>query len=254
MTPISQRVLSPGDNLVILFPRTVGSGADRYDVADAWVFVVALARNFTLDYRQLPAIAAGNGLDYDYLGDGGHGSGNDVLRIVNDDWHVYHFGLAPADPNLRVYVQIDPSGVQTALDYESTTQASPTAGSDFDYFSSKEMKNVFDPENEFIAFRNKKEGKFYKWGFYAEADVSANSPLYLRGRGYKLLPVLEKDKRLEVIDELRKTPEKQDVKTIAVLVGGIKPYNIGTHLPKAWREKQNYETLTLQEITGVAQV
>ncbi len=249
--PISQRILSTGENLIILFP--VARLDEKYRTAIAYVFKVAVSRPLVIDWKHTPAISANSGVDFNYLGDTGHGSGKDILRIKTNDWWVYHFGVGPENPNLRVYSRLDVSKyTDSALDYDATDSADPTAGSDYDFISSKDMANIFDPENEFIAFRTsfRGEGKLLKFGFYADGvNIPAGSPLYIRGAGYLLHPVTSSEKRVEIIDEAAKKPEEQTVKTIAVVVGGLPMYELGTILPNEWTKVRNYEVLHFKEYT-----
>lgn len=239
--PISKKVLSMGENLIVLFPIT--SIKDTYRTALAYVFKVAVSRRLALDWKLLSAITAGSGLDYDYLGTTGFGTGDDILRVRNNDWWVYHYGIASANPNLRMYNRIDVTKyTDSAFDYDAAETANPLTGSNYDYTSSKEMANIYDPDNEFIAFRTaiRGAGKLFKFGFYADEDIPLNSPLYLRGAGYLLQPVSDETTRMQIINEATKRPDEQSVKASTVVVGGLNRYDLGSMLPIDWTNVGNY--------------
>jgi len=106
---MSDVTLGPGDNLVIVFPEGNDAriemekgGILGVPYGRAFFFKVVLASQLRFHYDLFDTLAALTGLDYDYLGDTGHGTGNDILRIQDDDWWIYHFGYSPLQDSLRV--------------------------------------------------------------------------------------------------------------------------------------------------------
>jgi len=248
METISQRLLDIGDNLIVAFPvKETEVEGTKVTTSILYFFKVAACWPFYYEWNRISAIPAGTGLDFNYLGTTGHGSGDDILRIERDDFHVYHFGMSPDQPYVRIYRTISPVGTAlSALDRKAVTDmASPIAGSNFDYYTGKQIPDKFDPPSftENLVFRAGSDdaGKYFQFGFYAEQSVSAGMPFYLIGKGYKLIPVVKREKKEEILEEATLQRRFQKVKTITVTIGGIwTSYSLAKFVPDSWDRVGNY--------------
>jgi len=138
---ISQLLLKPGENLVVLFAE--GNDAKVKNVGvpltRAFFFKVAVEVELRYRYQLFGQLEPQQGKDYNYLGDAGHGSGNDILRIEDDDWWVYHFGYAPLQDDLRVYKRLSAEVGITGFEYPTPDLPDPTVGSPFGYIKGREV-------------------------------------------------------------------------------------------------------------------
>jgi hypothetical protein len=192
------------------------------------------------EYRELGAINAGaaNALDYDYLGETGHGTGDDVLRLESDDFKIYHLGFAPRDPNLRVYEKLSSANPNRATDHQNQTEPDPTNGDDFGFYTSRQIPNLYDPPalTERLSIRNASAGQFLQFGFLADgvAVPDGGSNLIITGRTYELQPITDPAEQDFLLTQATLDREDQRLKTIVTQVGGLFSYEIGEALPDAW--------------------
>ena len=250
---MSDRLLEIGENLLVAFPvekAKVSKGESTWEVVTSriYTFKVGAWYPFLYDWNKLGGLSKGNYSGLNYLGETGHGSGSDILRIERDDFHVYHFFLTPDDPHCRIYKTISPIGdVLSALDRKLATDlAKVSAGSPFDSYTLKDCKDKFDPttvaENLAARWGSDDDGKYMQWGFYAIETLPSTYTFYLRGRGYKLIPVVDRAKQKEMLEQALLPPEKQRVKTITITIGGIwkTDFTLGKFVPDSWENIENY--------------
>jgi len=239
---MDDRVRDAGEGLIVAFPEKNASiEGESLDTLKAYFFKVAEQQRFYYRYSDLGSFNAGESSDFAYLGDTGHGTGDDVLRMHNDDFHVLHFGVGLESTDLRVYEKVDPSsGSNTALDYSgSSDNADPTVPSDFGYYNGAMVDDRYNPNafTERVAFRNDKEGEFLQYGFYADdALTTTESDLHLVGRGYKLLPVTDSDTQDKMQRAINVPDDQAEVPTTLVIEGGLEQYNPGTQTPDDWSD------------------
>lgn len=242
--PLSSRLLDTGHGLIVTFPIQGAEPVTIDSVSSATVraffFKVLKHQRHKREYQQLGAITAGaaNALDYDYLGDTGHGTGDDVLRLEDDDLKVYHLGFAPQDPNLRVYEQIAAAGPNRATDHGNRGEPDPTEGDNFGFYTSAEMPNRFDPPalTERLSFRNTEAGQFLQFGFMADGvDVpDGGSDILITGRTYQLQPITDPDEQTFLLNQSMLDRDDQLLRTISVQIGGLFAWELGSALPDDW--------------------
>lgn len=261
---ISDRVLGHGDGLIVAFPiqtaEDIRVGGKDIATVKAFFFKIAKTQELNWRYTQLGAINAGaaSALDYNWLGDTGHGTGSDVLRIVNDDFKLYHFGVGLNSPYLRVYEDIDPSNPNRAFDHSNSGQPSPTSLHNFGFYDGRMQADRFDPpvHTERVAFRNDRDGQFLQFGFGVDANdpnvADGNTDLELRGRTYQLRPVEDQAEQEFMLRQsrLRGAGRDIDLKVITVQVGGIFTYEIGTTLPDGWEDLEGSISQKLDYASG----
>lgn len=240
---LAQRVRDPGHGFIVGFPttstkRSTGDGRFKLGTLEAYFFRVARSQSLYYEYDELGSFADGETRDFDYLGGGGLGTGDDVLRVGDGDFHAYHFGYAADSPDLNIYTAVAPSSESNKALSRRGRDRGPQPGDATGFFNSRRASSKYDPpsETERVAFRNDKDGEFLEFGFEATDDIAAaNSTVYLTGRGYKLLPVTDKetqDKMLEVA--LSEDSDDADLPTVLTQVGGLKSYELGTERPDNW--------------------
>jgi hypothetical protein len=243
-TPISSRLLGTGQGLIVTFPiqkaATIELRGKDVSSVRAFFFKVVKSQEYFFEYQQLGTITAGagNALDYDYLGEDGHGAGDDILRLVNDDFKVYHLGFAPRDPNLRVYEAVAAQGPNRATDHENQGEPDPTAGDNFGFYTSRQIPNQFDPPalTERLAIRNAESGAFLQFGFMADGVdiIDGNSDILITGRTYQLQPITDPDEQDFLLRQAVLDRADQTLRSITVQVGGLFTYEIGNAMPGNW--------------------
>lgn len=243
---LSDRLLGLGDGLIISFPQGGVSIGREGDLAtlNSFFFRVSRYQKYFQRYTQLPDINDGNTEGFNFLGDTGIGSGDDIFRIENDGFHVLHFGYGTFSPDLRVYEKVSPqTGASTALDTPRSGDETVNIGDDNSYITSKENPEAFDPKafTERVAFRNDREGEFLQWGFEANGSnlTGTETDLIFTGRGYKLFPEIRTDVQKRMIQDIAsKEGDVTDFKVINIVVGGIQSYKLGENVPDKWDIKQ----------------
>lgn len=244
---MSDRALGHGQGLIVMFPvqqaQNINVGNKDISTVRAFFFKIAKHQEFYFRYTQLGGIDAGNAnaLDYDFLGDTGHGTGNDILRLENDDFKVYHIGIGLNSPDLRVYESLDPSNPNRAVDHSNQNAPDPTTGDQFGFYDSKGQDDRFDPpaRTERLSIRDDSSGEFLQYGFFAENDVSEpNTDLEVVGKTYQLRPVQSRSEQEFMLEQhrLRQADRNVSMKVIAVQIGGIFPYELGQSLPGGWAD------------------
>lgn len=252
---MSDVLLYTGDNLILLFPtKTAGAVAGQSPPAGrAFFFKILAADRLNQVYKQILAaetntnyLAKQTGLDYDYLGEDGLGDGDDVLRIEDDPWWLYHFGYAPLQDSLRVYKKLEIGPNITGWEYRIRDEPDPEAGDDYGFIKGAEVVNYWDPpvETETIAFRSKEAGKMWQFGFYNESDELRIHPiLNVVGRAYKLIPIIHEDTMRKML--IGKIPRR------LITIDGLHSYTEETIIPREWKAVGNEVEVTFADETGV---
>lgn len=242
-TRISNRVLDIGGGLILAFPsqdiqtdRVAGS----LSTVRAYFFRVSRPQDLNYEYEELPAMDEGDTLEPDYLGVEGHGEGDDVFLIDDDDFHMYHFGYSPIHPDLRVYHSLDPvSDVLDAFDYSDTGLGHPSVGDDRQFTTQRRIPQLYDPPalTERVSFRNDSDGEFLQWGFEAQSDLSeSETDIVFTGRGYKTIPISDDEMQRDMLREAATEQEEKytDFPVRMVMVGGTQKYQLGSQTPDQW--------------------
>jgi hypothetical protein len=255
---LSDRLLNIGGGLIIGFPSVEADvpdmGLNQMGGVRAYFFRVAReAELFFEPYGQIGAMNDGDTLGFDYLGDTGIGSGNDIFRIQRDDWHVYHFGVGVKSPDLRVYYSHDPhSNGERAFEYKTGTQ-DVSVGDDRSHFDGRLTGDRFDPPSrtERIAIRNDKNGEFLQWGFEAQDGLTAaETELVIAGRAYKLYPVTDSDEQEDMLRGAQSNQQEihTDYPVTYHQFGGMQTWSLGTEAPGEWSEDHRLDlTLDIAE-------
>lgn len=244
---LSDRLLDQRGGLILGFPSIEAStgGVSELGSVRAYFFRVARVATLTYDpYDQIGSLSDGETVGFDYLGDTGVGSGDDIFRISRDDFQVYHFGVAPNTPDLRMYYSVDPQRAgDRAFEYETDAQdVSP--GDDRGFSDGRMVGDRFDPpvRTERVAIRNEKEGRFLQFGFEAtEALTATETELTVTGRSYKLFPVTDADTQDAMLAQATAPTHDAEHTTFPVTYhqfGGIQTWSLGTERPDDWLPEQ----------------
>lgn len=148
------------------------------------------------------AITAGAGLAYQRLWDA---NGEDILRIKDDAWTIYHFSIAVQQPEIRIYPQIPPAELMGGWEYLVSNQPQPTAGSDYGYVAGREIEDYYDPPAtlETLGWRGKElasNRSYNTYGFWNEAATKDIDPiLNIFGRGYLVHPVMDEEAKRKIV-------------------------------------------------------
>lgn len=244
---IRERTLDVGGRLLISFTTERAGIENDKRTSEVWVFkVLRVFDRFIYKYSGLEQMDDGDTLEFDYLGEDGHGSGDDILRIEQDDWHVMHFGYAPEESDLKIW---ESTPVMrhggTAIDRHNPDEFAQV-GDDFDYIDGNMIEDKYNPPEitERVSFRNDSDGEFAQFGFEndsGEEIAEADNILWLTGASYKLMPVMDGDRRKDIIRESFKKPKDREIQIANITVGGIYDYRMGEAIPDDWQDTRNFE-------------
>lgn len=248
---MSQIVLNLGDNLVVLFCE--GNDAEIREIGvplgRAFFFKVAAEVELRRRYQLFAQLEPQHGVDYNYLGDIGHGAGNDILRINDDDWWAYHFGYQPLQDDLRVYKRLATEVGITGFEYTTPDLPDPRLGTPYGFVKGRECMNYYDPpvETETFMFRNHRQGQLWHFGLWNESidtETGQIDPcLLLRGKAYRLIPIVKVDIMRRVLTG--------EIPRHMITFDGLKNIREETYLPLEWKKAKNEIYVTWPEITGV---
>ena len=252
---ISEVLLNAGDNLVVLFPEentaevNIGKqGAIGVPLARAYFFKVSVASRLVRIYDLFDPLAPQTGVTYNYLGDTGHGSGNDILRLSEDDWWAYHFGYSPLQDSLRVYRRIGNQPNETGWEYVTPDRPDPTRGDPYGFIRGVEVEDYYDPpvKTETLAFRNDKAGQLWQFGLYNEhPELTIDPAILIVGKAYRLIPIVDKSVMLKI---LYGEPGYQ---RRMITIDGVRAYREEAYIPREWKLAGNEMYVTWDKHTGV---
>lgn len=244
---ISSRVRDIGDGLILAMTitDTTVAGYENMITSRLYFFRVAAQTRYYQEYNQLANITSGSQLptsvDYDYLGDSGIGSGSDIFRMENDDWHMMHFGVGPTHPDLEVFHAISPSANGNPAQERNGEDEDIIPGTDDrGHYSAKTIPNKYDPPafTERVSFRTDTDGEFLQWAF---DNVGSNTlsgsdlELIFTGRGYKVQPVTDSREQAIMLQMAMTRPQDPLIDTIIHPVGGVNRWQLGSLEPDDWK-------------------
>ena len=258
---MSDRLLDVGSVLMLAVPRRISFRGHEIISSRIYFFKVGAAWPFYWEYDKMPAIPAKSGTDWGYFGENGFGEGDDILRIERDDWHAYHVYVTCDYPDLRVFRKLSThekgfSALSRKLSSDLPDPASGV-GIDHDYYDLKlicgkggsKWNPSIDAETLVIRARGVDEGKFYQWAFYnpTNSDIPAGTPVYLMGRGYKLLPLTDRTIMQKLLSlSLRRKEGARANRIIKISLGDLYKgeWRFEDVLPTVWDEVGCFLELT----------
>lgn len=250
---ISDRLMVEGDNFILLFSTESGKvGKQEVTIGRGFFFKVLSWDRFFIEYDHLTDIPVGQGIDYDYLGETGLGTagGDDVLRIKDDEWWMYHFGFAMSADAIRVYRRLSGRLALGGFEYHDADEPTPgsatTTGSDYGFVLGAEVDDTYDPpmDTETICWYTGKTDKpLWEWGFYNEHPTKQlRGKLILVGRQYKVIPIIRENIQLDMISGR--------IPRTILSVGGLRMNREEAFIPNDWKGF-NERRVAFTELTGV---
>lgn len=242
---MSDRVLDEGSNFILVFPTESGHvGSNEVTVGRGFFFKVLSWDRFLMVYDDVADLAAAGSVDYAYLGSTGHGTGNDLLRIKDDEWWLYHVGAATTSGTLRMYRRLSGRLGLGGLEYSDATEPDPTAPDDFGYIHGAEIENVYDPPiyTEMMCwYTGKTDSPLWEFGFYNEGPASPVR-VVLAGRQYKVIPITKESVQNEMI--------AGRIPRTIISAGGLRMSREAAFIPDDWKGF-NERRVAFTELTGV---
>jgi len=247
---MSDRVRDVGDGLILGFPISTTEVAQQdLETVRLYFFRVSSQTRYFQKHTSLSSINSGNtspSNGFDYLGDGGVGSGSDIFRMETDDWHVMHFGFATNHPDLEVFTAVSPSANgNPAQDRSGQSEDISPGTDDRGWVAQAQIDERYDPPDftERVSFRNDNAGEFLEWAFYADGtNLSGNElDLLFTGRAYKLQPVTDVKVRKLMLQTALASVEEPALDTIYTQIGGVNNYTLGSEEPDSWETVRQRE-------------
>jgi len=247
---MSDRLRNPGEGFIFAFPAEGSNVAypsdDEVGIQKGYFFRVSKAERFYYEYDSLASFTQGETKDFGYLGENNHendaAAGNDIFRLQQDDFKVYHFGVGMNTTDLRVFYKLSPSDPERHLDWENRGQPHPDDDPQWGWFDGRQANDRFDPPafTERVSIRTSSTGGFLEWGFRAtEALSSAETRLWFVGRTYELLPVTDQEVQDKMISAVVEDQQEPEIPTTLHSAGDVFTYRLGTSLPDGWEDLRN---------------
>lgn len=249
-TEIGNLALKPENYLVLHFSPSSSAqrvSGDTVRNKDSQLYFFQVVDTSWLSYKPLllrdsdgnevGPIEPGEGVDYNQLYDG---DGDDILRIPDEPWRIYHFSLGVRQPGVRVYPRVPDSINGGGFDWLSGSEPTPEDGDDVGYISSGDT-NYGAPSTKLEQFAYHTDDLTQiQYGFYNESDTVAKKPvLSVAGYGYELRPVFREKDMLEILAQLGKRPGDRDV---AVHTASFTPNSLRSfsyNIPSEWDNAEN---------------
>lgn len=256
---MSERVRDVGDGLILAFPITDTTVAGQtIRTVRLYFFRVGSQTRYFQRYQSLSSINSGSTTPtsgYDFLGDTGVGSGSDIFRIQNDDWHLMHFGVGPSHPDLQVFHAVNPNANGNPAQERDGENEDITPGTDDrGWYSMKQIDDKYDPPafTERVSFRNDRDGEFLRWAFFNDGPnqlSGSDLDLFFTGRGYKVQPVTRQQVQNTMLDMALRRPDEPVIDTIMHQVGGINTYTFGSEEPDSWGDVDFTQDFNIENLS-----
>jgi hypothetical protein len=179
--PIRSLVLKENYNFALIFPKEV-----RKEMTFELYFF-RVARTSTLERMYtLTEMTPGQTLDFNYLGELGLGSGDDIFKMSDErPFRILHFGVGVAPKNVKVWKQ-QPSGFTIT----GWSRVVPTkVGDPVDYFDGN--LSPFDEPTKASETVMWLKGSVY-FAFKNDEPINVTPKLHILGAGYDVWPIADK--------------------------------------------------------------
>jgi len=183
------------------------------------------------------SIDSQSGVSYQRLYDGG---GDDILRIQDRAWKLYHFSLGVQQDDVRIYPRVPDNQNGGGFDWLSGSEPAPDNGDAYGYIPS-EKTEYLDPtiELESISWESASRSPV-QFGFYNENPNKPVEPIIsVRGWAYELRPVKDEDEMLRLLaDSFRFRRNRNNaLRQIEFSKSALRSYSYD--IPDAWRDVEN---------------
>lgn len=225
--------------------KTISDDTLRTKNSELWFFQVADRSELLYAPYQLlddsgtsiGAIGSQSGTNYQRLFDA---SGDDILRIEDFNFRVYHYSLGVQQDEIRIYPRIPDNQNGGAWDWLSGSEPDPTAGDPYGYIPG-ERTDYYDPDIslEAVSWETSSRSPI-QYGFYNESTTKDIEPvLSVRGHAYELRPVEQREEKLAILAELGRPPGKRDIAVRSVEYSGTSLRAFAFDPPNDWQDAQN---------------
>jgi len=225
--------------------KTVSDDTIRTKNSELWFFQIADRSELLYAPYQLlddSGTAIGeldseSGTNYQRLFDS---SGDDILRIEDFNWRVYHYSLGVQQDEIRVYPRIPDNQNGGAWDWLTGSEPDPTNGDPYGYIPGI-RSDYYDPHIslEAVSWETSSRSPI-QYGFYNESTTKAIEPiLSIRGHAYELRPVEQREEKLAILAELGKPPGKRNIAVRSVEYSGTSLRAFAFDPPNSWQDAQN---------------
>lgn len=259
--PMSERVRDVGDGLILAFPQgDTRIEGKRLETVELFFFRVSSAARYFQRYTALGNITSGSTSPtdgYDYLGDTGVGTGSDIFRVEEDDWHLLHFGFGTSHPDLQVFSTVSAkSNGDPAIDRTGSAEDIVPGTDDRGWVASPHIENIYDPPalTERVSFKNNSDGEFLEWAFHNDGPNTLSGgdlELFFTGRGYKVMPVPDREMQDLMLEMALRRPRDPVIDSIYHQVGGVGAYTLGTNEPDSWNDMDSFKrTFRVDDLPG----
>ena len=269
-TTIGNLGLEPENFLVLHFSPSSSSqrvSGDTVRNKDSQLYFFQVVDTSELSYKPLTLrdnsgveigpIEPGEGTEYNQLFDA---DGDDILRIPDEPWRIYHYALGVRQPDVRIYPRVPDSINGGGFDWLSGSEPKPQEGDETGYFLSSQT-DYEDPSSQLQQFAYHTDDLTQiQYGFYNESDTVARKPvLSVSGFAYELRPVYREQDMLEILAQLGKRPADQDiaVHTASFTPSSLRAFSFNT--PSEWDAAENNLEVTdsnlprgIEEELGIA--
>lgn len=252
---ISDAGLEVGEYLVLQIAgsfsnKTITGDRIRTKDTEYWFFQVADRVNlnyspYTLrsdNGNSVGPIDPETGVNYQRLYDS---DGQDILRVNDSHWRIYHFSLGIQQNQVRVYPRIPDNQNGGGFDWLSGSQASPQDGEPFGYIPASDT-DYNDPtiELEAVSWETSSRSPV-QYGFYNENPNEPVDPIIsIKGFAYELRPVEQEDEMLSLLADSFKFRGQRNsaVRTVEFSKQALRSYSYD--VPDGWLDAQNNLTVS----------
>jgi len=182
-TPITKVLLKENDNLALIFPKNIA------DEPKFELYFFRVMRRYPLHrvYDKLSELAPGETIDFNYLGEAGLGSGDDVLSVWEErPFRILHFAVGVKPSNIWIY-KAQPADVpQTGFAYKTP----PKVGYDYDFIPG-ELSPFECPTvaTETVLYYKAS----VQFGFKNNSAFTVKPVLRILGAGYDCIPITDRE-------------------------------------------------------------
>lgn len=225
--------------------KTVSNDTIRTKNSELWFFQVADRSELLYAPYQLlddsgtevGELASETGTNYQRLFDS---SGDDILRIEDYNWRVYHYSLGVQQDEIRIYPRIPDNQNGGAWDWLTGSEPDPTNGDPYGYIPGIRT-DYYDPHIslEGVSWETSSRSPI-QYGFYNESTTKDIEPiLSIRGHAYELRPVEQREEKLAILAEMSKPYSKRELAIRSVEYSGTSLRAFAFDPPNAWQDAQN---------------
>jgi len=228
-TPISKVLLKENDNLALIFPKKIAKSPEFE------LYFFRVMRRYPLHriYDDLSEVAPEGTLDFNFLGEGGLGVGDNILTVWEErPFRILHFAVGVKPSDIWIYKAQPADVAQTGFAYK----APPKVGDERDFIPG-ELSPFESPTvaTETILYYKAS----VQLGFKNNAAFTVKPVLRFLGAGYDCIPIVDDDfinKMLAGIKPVR-----------YVTVGGLRYFDYT--VPEEWKDNARIvDEMTIAEV------